>query len=84
MKKEIESIKERNKRVEIDKAWETSRTRRVIIAAMTYIFIVTFLWTINIPKLWLNALIPTIGFLLSTSTLPFIKRWWVESVYKKE
>lgn len=83
MKKEIESIKERNKRVEIDKAWETSKTRRVIIAAMTYVFIVIFLWTINIPKPWLNALIPTIGFLLSTSTLPFIKKWWVESIYKK-
>ena len=28
---EIKKIKERNKRVELDKAWETSYTRRIFI-----------------------------------------------------
>lgn len=30
MKKEISAILERNRRVESDKAWETSKTRRAI------------------------------------------------------
>lgn len=76
VKKELERIIERNKRVEADKAWETSLTRRFIIALMTYLLIVLFLWIIKIPHPWLNALVPTIAFILSTLTLPFFKKWW--------
>ena len=32
LEKEIESIKKRNKRVELDKAWETSWTRKICIS----------------------------------------------------
>lgn len=80
---EIEVIKERNKRVERDKAWEVSKTRKIIIALMTYIVIVIFLWSINAPRPWLNAIVPTVGFILSTLTLPLFKRWWINSLYKK-
>jgi len=83
MKKDIESIKERNRRVETDKAWETSKTRRIIIAAMTYLVIVIFLYIIDAPKPWLIALVPTIGYLLSTLTIQLFKKWWIKSVYKK-
>jgi len=77
LKKEVENIIERNKRVESDKAWEISRTRRSIIAMMTYLLIVLFLWVINIPKPWLNALIPALAFIISTLTLPFFKKLWL-------
>ena len=80
---EIETIKERNKRVERDKAWEVSKTRKIIIALMTYIVIVIFLWSINAPWPWLNAIVPTVGFIFSTLTLPFFKKWWINSIYKR-
>ena len=83
MKEDIESIRERNKRVEADKAWEVSMTRRLIIALMTYIVIVIFLWLINVSKPLLNAIVPTIGFILSTLTLPLFKRFWLNNIYKK-
>ena len=83
MKKEIESIKKRNKRVEIDKAWELSLTRRLIIAIMTYIIIVVFLWSINTPRPWLNAIVPAIGFFLSTLTLPIFKKLWIRKIYRR-
>ena len=77
MKKEIESIKARNQKVELDKAWEISYTRRIIITVMTYIVIVIFLVLINAPYPFLSALVPAIGFFLSTLTLPFFKKWWI-------
>jgi len=83
MKEEIESIKERNKRVETDKAWETSKTRRAIIALMTYFVIVIFLYAIGVSEPWFVALVPAIGYVLSTSTLAFFKRFWVKEIYKK-
>ncbi|MFH1064816.1 MAG: hypothetical protein V1729_07055 [Candidatus Woesearchaeota archaeon] len=83
MKPEIDKIKDRNRRVEQDKAWETSKTRRIIISMMTYIIIVLFLFMIDVPKPWLNALIPTAGFVLSTLTLPVFKRAWLRKIHKR-
>ena len=37
IEKEIVAIKDRNRKVEIDKAWETSWTRRLCIATATYL-----------------------------------------------
>ena len=40
--KRIESIEQRNQRVELDKVWETSFTRKIIIAILTYFTVVLF------------------------------------------
>jgi len=74
----IEGILERNKRVEADKAWEGSWTRRGFIAALTYGTAVGFLWSTGNPSPFLSALFPPAGYLLSTMTLPPLKRWWVK------
>lgn len=74
----IEDILKRNSRVELDKAWEVSLTRRVVIAAITYLTAVAFLTLIDNNSPFINALVPTGGYLLSTLSLPFIKNWWLE------
>lgn len=81
MKKKIDSIIERNKKVEADKAWEISKTRRAIIALLTYMVVVVFLYSINAPNPWINALVPTMGFIISTLVLKPIKPWWVKRFY---
>ena len=45
--KEITEIKERNKRVEKDKAWETSWTRRICIMVLTYIVVIVYSYVIR-------------------------------------
>ena len=75
--KEIENIKDRNRRVEMDKAWEVSWTRRVFIAAITYGLAGVWLMQIEANNPWLNAFVPTGGYLLSTLTLPILKNWWM-------
>ena len=42
IEEEIREIKERNKRVELDKKWETSLTRKICIAVLTYIVVVVY------------------------------------------
>jgi hypothetical protein len=74
---EVEAIKERNKRVEADKAWEVSWTRRFFIAAGTYVIAGFWLGIINANNPWLNAFVPTLGYLLSTVSLPVVKQWWL-------
>lgn len=76
--KEIEKIKNRNESVELDKQWETSALRRALVATFTYLAIGIYLWAIKIDRPWLNAIVPTIGFMLSTLTLPWFKSSWVK------
>lgn len=78
LEKEIEKLKERNKRVELDKSWETSSTRRGLLIAFTYLAIGFYLSAINVQNPWLNAIVPSIGFLLSTLTLPYFKNLWTK------
>jgi cell division septal protein FtsQ len=60
IEKEIKKIKERNKRVEEDKARETSITRKIIIMLLTYALIVIFFYTAQLPKPRINAIVPTV------------------------
>ena len=71
---EIEEIKKRNQRVEADKAWETSWTRRLIVLALTYIVIVIFFFFAQLPSPFLNAIVPSLAFVLSTLTIPMFKK----------
>ncbi|MCI8569671.1 MAG: hypothetical protein HFJ11_06845 [Bacilli bacterium] len=74
LKKEIEKIKERNKKVEKDKAWETSLLRKISIAILTYIVVVIYSYlTTNFSNIFLSSLVPVIGFLLSTLSLKLIR-----------
>lgn len=79
IEKEIEIIKERNSRVEADKAWEISWTRRLFIAISTYVIAGIWLVVIKDSFPWLKAFVPSVGYLLSTLSLPFIKRWWIKN-----
>jgi hypothetical protein len=86
LEKEINKLKERNKRVELDKSWETSFMRRALLMIFTYLAIGFYLNAINIENPWLNAIVPSVGFLLSTLTLPYFKNLWIKfsrkDVYK--
>ncbi|MEY2665162.1 MAG: hypothetical protein RLZZ480_267 [Candidatus Parcubacteria bacterium] len=79
METELRQIQERNKRVELDKAWETSKTRRGLIASITYVVAALFMYRIGITEPFINALVPTGGYLLSTLSLPIIKQWWINN-----
>ena len=83
IEKRIDVIEQRNKRVELDKAWETSWVRRVVIAVLTYITIVLFFYVAQLPKPFINSIIPTTGFVLSTLSLPFFKKLWIKYRAKK-
>ena len=83
LEKRVEEIEKRNKRVELDKAWETSYSRRFFLVFFTYLSIAFYLKYILKVEAWLNAIVPSLGFLLSTLTLPFLKKLWDRYIYKK-
>lgn len=77
LQEEIIKIKERNKKVEIDKAWETSLVRKICICILTYIVVVVYSHIISkLNNIWLSSLVPVIGFTLSTFSLNIIRKVW--------
>jgi hypothetical protein len=76
LEKRVAAIEKRNQRVEQDKAWETSWTRRLSIGAMTYAVVVSYLVVINNDQPFINGLVPAIGFVLSTLVLKQVRNLW--------
>ena len=85
LQEEIEKIKTRNARVELDKSWETSWTRRLFICLLTYLVVVAYTLTIDkISNIWLSSVVPVIGFTLSTLSLKFIRKIWEKHIHKNK
>lgn len=81
LEKRIETIEKRNKRVEIDKAWETSWMRKICIMILTYIIVVIYSYLIrNFDNILLSSLVPVIGFTLSTLSLGLIRKIWESKI----
>lgn len=81
LEKEIKEIKQRNKRVELDKKWETSLTRRLCICLLTYVIVVIYSYLISkTSNIWLSSLVPVIGFTLSTLSLKGIRMIWEKKI----
>ena len=61
LEQEINIIKQRNKRVELDKKWETSGTRKICICILTYIVVVIYSYIVkNYDNIFLSSLVPVI------------------------
>jgi len=80
----ITEIRERNKRVEADKAWETSIMRAVTIMVMTYIVTAVVMVLLKLSQPFFNALVATLGYCISAQSLPFIKKWWIKRYCNKD
>ncbi|MFR5904231.1 MAG: hypothetical protein ACLUGB_05005 [Bacilli bacterium] len=84
IEQELENIKKRNKRVELDKSWETSWTRKICIMILTYLIVVIYSYLIKQnDNILLSSLVPVIGFALSTLSLKYIRKVWEKKIYSK-
>lgn len=84
IEQELENIKKRNKRVELDKSWETSWTRKICIMILTYLIVVIYSYLIKqYDNILLSSLVSVIGFALSTLSLKYIRKIWERKIYSK-
>ncbi len=75
----MKDLEKRNKRVEGDKAWETSILRRLLIIILTYIFAVLYLRVADTTNPYFGAVVPCAGFFLSTLGINAIKKIWLKN-----
>jgi hypothetical protein len=70
-------IAERNRKVELEKAWETSAARVICVGAITFALMTFIFYVIEIPHYLISGAISAVGYYLSTLTLPIFKRVWI-------
>lgn len=75
----IEKLEARNQRVEADKAWEVSWSRKISIMILTYLVVVSYLHFVVKVEPWVNAVVPVVGFFLSTLTIGLLKKLWTKN-----
>ena len=81
VEKRILNIEERNKRVELDKKWETSKTRKISIMILTYVVVIIYSYIVKkFDNIFLSSLVPVIGFTLSTLSLKFVRKQWQRKI----
>ncbi len=81
LEKRIKNIEERNKRVELNKRWETCWTRRLCIIVLTYIIVIFYTFLIRkYDAILLSSLVPVIGYTLSTLSLKLVRKAWEKKV----
>ena len=78
LEERVARLEARNARVEADKGWETSWLRRISIMLLTYLTIVAYLHFVVHINPWVNALVPVLGFFLSTLTVTELKKYWLK------
>ncbi len=82
LEKEVKELQKRNARVDTNKAWETSLTRKLVLSALIYLLALGLFASEYDPHIYTDALLPAVAFLISTLTIQAVKNWWVKRVYK--
>lgn len=81
IEKRILDIEERNRRVELDKKWETCYTRKISIMILTYVVVIIYSYIVSeYDNILLSSLVPVIGFILSTLSLKLVRKQWQRKI----
>ncbi|OGG73001.1 hypothetical protein A3A38_01145 [Candidatus Kaiserbacteria bacterium RIFCSPLOWO2_01_FULL_53_17] len=84
LEQRVQRIEDRNRVVEADKAWETSWIRKALLILFTYLAIAAYLWVIEVERPLIHAVVPAVAFMLSTLTMPFFKKLWLQHLIKSK
>jgi len=82
IEQKLQEINKRNHKVDLDKKWETSNFRKVLILITTYFLASLTMFAIGDSKPFVSSLIPTLGYFLSTLSFGFIKSIWIKNLHK--
>lgn len=80
LQREIDQLQTRNFEKDRGKEFESSYTRVVFLMAVTYWTLFAYMkLVLKTSRPFLDALVPTLGFNISTWSLPYVKEWWIQA-----
>lgn len=72
----VAELKQRNERKDFEKRWEVGPARTLLIIALTYGCLFCYMWLVNMEAALLSAVVPTVGYALSTLAFPGARDRW--------
>jgi hypothetical protein len=78
------TVKRRNNRVEKEHEWNTSFVRGLVIMVCTYVCLGLYMQLVDIDRPWINAIVPTVGFWLSTLSLDKLRPIYLRIMFGPE
>lgn len=75
----VERIRLSGKYSNLQKNWENSRIRVITVAVSMYVLTLTFMLILQVQNPIVSALLPTVGYMLSTNSIPLVRRIWVRN-----
>ena len=80
LQKQINDLKRRNFEKDRGKDFEGSYTRVLFLMVITYWTLFGYMaLVIKSKNPYLDAIVPTVGFNISTWSLPYVKEWWIQA-----
>ena len=73
-----------NEEEALDNEFAGSFIRMIFIMVVTYCTLYGYMTLINVDKAYLNAIVPTMGYNMSTWSLPYVKCLWLTFKEKTE
>jgi len=84
LEEQVQKLNLMQKYDELKSKWDRSLVRIIYVSTTTYLFVAVFMFILEVDNYLVNALIPSLGYILSTQTLPSIKKAWVRYYLDRE
>lgn len=84
LQEEVERLKLKVKSDELKDQWHQSKVRIVYVSVTTYVVALVFMFAFDIDNPFLNAFIPSLLYVFSFQSLPFIRRMWTRNFLHEE
>lgn len=79
LQKQVDALKRRNFEKDRGKEFESSYTRVIFLMIITYCTLCAYMaFVLKTGNPFLDAIVPTVGFNISTWSLPYIKELWIQ------
>ncbi|MCA9381372.1 hypothetical protein KC678_03845 [Candidatus Dojkabacteria bacterium] len=84
LEEKVEKLNLLNRYSEMQDEWDKSLTRIVLVVVFTYLFVVLFMYFLGVENPIINALLPAGAYILSTRTIPYVKKIWIKQYLEEE
>ena len=80
LQSEVTALHQRNFEKDRGKEFEGSYARVIFLMVVTYLTLYCYMqWVLKTDFPYLDAIVPTVGFNISTWSLPFVKEYWIQA-----
>ncbi len=83
LKKELDTLHDDIRTLKIQQDWNTSVLKHGLVIFMNYLIMLILMYILNIESPFISALLPTLGYAITSISLNSIKKYWIIYTYSE-